>query len=119
MGVEVEERLSTIERAILPWLHDKLPGADRISLAPLVRPEVGGSSDTLMLDAEIAEGSMTRREHWVLRIEPVWRPIYRDAAVERQFRVMEALHRVGTVPVPQVLWYEGDANILGAPLDVF
>jgi aminoglycoside phosphotransferase (APT) family kinase protein len=115
MTVEVEERLSAIQQAILPWLYDRLPCADRIGLAPLVRPEAGGSSDTLMLDAEIAEGGAKREERWVLRIEPVWRPIYRDASVERQFRVLEAVNRVGAVPVPRVLWYEGDRSILGAP----
>lgn len=104
-----------ISDALQSWLRTRLPRADAITVPPPVRPGAGGSSDTLFVNPVIRERGMERQERWVLRIEPKARQIYMLSSIERQFRVMEALRRLGSVPVPAVVWHEPDPAILGAP----
>ena len=101
--------------SILPWLHARMPQAASIDLPPPRSPEAGASSDTWFIEPVIREAGEPRREQWVLRIEPTDFRIYKDAAVERQYRVMALLHETGAVPVPRAFWYEADRSILGAP----
>lgn len=107
-----------VRRALLPWLHDRLPEADEILLSDLSVPEIGGSSETFLLCATIIENGRERQERWVLRIEATGYQVYRDPSVERQFRVMEVLSQIGDVPVPTPLWYEQNTTTLGAPFFV-
>ncbi len=111
MSRNLEEMAGTLGN----WLHARLPGANSIMVPPPTRPGAGGSSDTLLVDPVIREGGSERRERWVLRIEPSDNRVYLDQSVERQFRVMQALGALGTVPVPHVLWLEPDPAVLGAP----
>jgi aminoglycoside phosphotransferase (APT) family kinase protein len=102
-------------QALLPWLHARLPDADRIELPAPHKPDAGGSSETYFLSPRISSGGLTREPQWVLRIEPSEYQIYQHAAVEPQYRVMQTLRRIGAAPVPRMLWYEADPVVLGAP----
>lgn len=104
-----------VRSAILAWLRDKLPQADRIDLDLPQLPLAGGSSETFLLAASVEESGVTRRDEWVLRIEPVSHRIYPERTLEKQCRMMRALAALGTVPVPAVPWFEPDASVLGAP----
>ncbi|WP_162527153.1 phosphotransferase family protein [Sphingomonas solaris] len=108
----------TLRRALLPWLHERLPEADAIELPLPRKPGSGGSSETLLISPTIRQAGVTRREEWVLRIEPSDHQIYMDPGLRRQFLVMQALHAQGDVPVPAMLWYEADPTTLGVPFFV-
>jgi aminoglycoside phosphotransferase (APT) family kinase protein len=104
-----------LRQSLLPWLHAHIPDAEEITLPAPRRPEAGGSSETLFLEPLIREHGGVRREKWVLRIEATVHQIYQDPSVQRQYRVMQALARSGTVAVPKVLWCESDRSVIGAP----
>lgn len=104
-----------LTHALLRWLHAHIPDAEEIILPPPRKPGAGGSSETLFLEPLIRGHGTVRREEWVLRIEATVHQIYQDPSVQRQYRVMQALARSGTVAVPKVLWYESDRSVIGAP----
>ena len=100
------------------WLHRKLPRATELAVSPLAGPAATGfSNDTLLFDVESVEDG--RREHRALvaRIEPTGFGVFPTYDLTLQYRVMAALRNTG-VPVPQMLWFEPDASLLGAPFYV-
>lgn len=106
------------QHALHEWLQRRLAPAELVRLPEPIRPDAGGSSDTLFLSPVVRSGTREHEERWVLRIEPRARQIYMLPSLERQFRVMEELGRLGAVPVPGVLWHEPDPAVLGAPFFV-
>jgi aminoglycoside phosphotransferase (APT) family kinase protein len=93
--------LAALER----WLADRVPGRD------LSVERIGGgqSNPTWFVDWGHAR--------YVLRKKPAG-PILPGAhAVEREFRVLRALHG-SHVPVPRARWLEEDAGVLGTPFYV-
>ncbi|MFA7602583.1 MAG: phosphotransferase family protein [Novosphingobium sp.] len=106
------------QNALRAWLERRLAPAELLAIPEPVRPDAGGSSDTLFLNPVIRSEGREREARWVLRIEPTARQIYMLPSLERQFRVMEELGRLGTVPVPGVFWHEPDPAVLGAPFFV-
>lgn len=107
--------LDRVKEAILPWLQSKLPETEIIDLPPLYAPGGGGSSQTLFLSPVLVQRGEQRQQHWVLRVQATDHQVYQDPSVERQYLVMRELANLGTVPMPQMLWYEADPQILGAP----
>src|SRR4051794_30227090 len=95
-----------------------MPEADEVVLISIESPKNGASSETFLIEAELAEGGSRRSERWAVRIQATGYQVYRDPAVERQYRVLETLGRVSDVPVPAVRWFEPDPAVLGAPFFV-
>ena len=118
MAVIGHRDLGEMAEALVPWLCERMPESQRIALPTPCAPAEGGSSETLFLEPVITEGGRDRRETWVLRIEATSNQIYEDPSVERQYRVMQVLAQSGTVPVPEVLWFESDRSVIGAPFFV-
>ena len=50
----------------------------------------------------------------MIRVEPTGHTVFPATAFDAQVQVMQALRAEGTVPVPEVLWFEEDPSILGA-----
>ncbi|MEO6398262.1 MAG: phosphotransferase family protein [Tepidiformaceae bacterium] len=104
----------------MPWRENltayftsRLPSATAVRIAALTNMTAGASNDTVGLDLSI------RCDDHEFALPLVLRPqrtegILAPYDVERQFRVMRRL-ALTTVPVPAVLWYEGDRAVLGAP----
>ena len=118
MAIATRRDPESVRPVIEDWLRARLPDATRVDLAPLKRPQGGSSSETLFLQPEITEHGVTRREHWVLRIQATGYQVYQDPSVERQHRIMDIVRRHSTAPVPVMLWLEGDSAVLGAPFFV-
>jgi aminoglycoside phosphotransferase (APT) family kinase protein len=98
--------MSVDQARLEAWLNERLPGQDPVRLH---RIGGGQSNPTWFVDRG------DRR--LVLRKKPDG-PILPGAhAVEREFRVMQALSATD-VPVPHVLWLEEDAGVLGSPFYV-
>lgn len=99
------------------WLGERLPGAD-IRITDLTSPEVGTSSDTLLVNADVVTGGQRTEERWVFRIQASAIQIYQDPGIERQFRVQQVLGESTNVPVARMRWLETDPAVLGAPFYV-
>lgn len=118
MAVILHRNFASSQAALLKWLRGKLPQATDLDVSDLKAAEGGSSSETLFFDLAITEAGTSRRESLVLRIQAAGYQVYQDPSVERQYRVMAMVGRESAAPVPRVLWYEGDASILGAPFFV-
>jgi aminoglycoside phosphotransferase (APT) family kinase protein len=99
------------------WFSTKLDRASDIQV--LFRGEAeGGSSDTSFIDVVWVEDAGPVRQSLVLRCEPLSFRVYPDPDIGRQVGILNALRAEGTVPVPQVLWFEPNPGVLGTPFFV-
>jgi aminoglycoside phosphotransferase (APT) family kinase protein len=96
------------------WLCTKLDGVSGIEVS-FKGVAKGGSSDTSFVDVSWMSGDGPIRQSLVLRREPSSFRMYPDCELDRQVGVLNALRAEGTVPVPQVVWFEPDPQILGTP----
>jgi aminoglycoside phosphotransferase (APT) family kinase protein len=100
------------------WLAGRVSDATDVQLRSLGGPEnTGFSSDTLMFDAAWSAGGRRIETPLVVRFEPIGFPIFPSYDITIQYRCMDKLRSVG-VPVPQMLWLEEDAAVLGSPFYV-
>lgn len=89
--------------ALEAWLACKLPGERGLRAALIAG---GQSNPTFRLEFGV--------QQFVLRIKPPGPLLPGAHAIEREFRVMNALKET-SVPVPTVRWLEEDETILGRP----
>jgi aminoglycoside phosphotransferase (APT) family kinase protein len=73
----------------------------------------GFSNETLIFDATWDDGDGPATHGLVIRVEPSGHTVFPSTAFDLQVRVMQALHDEGSVPVPEVLWFEQDTAVLG------
>ena len=97
------------------WLAARLPGARGLQLSALRRPGAGESSDTQLFTAHWRDDEGEQRLDGVLRCAPSGDAPFPEYDLGMQFRVMRALGEHTDVPVPEVLWLEEDASVLGVP----
>jgi aminoglycoside phosphotransferase (APT) family kinase protein len=111
--------LGTLERTLHNWLQAKMPQAKDLHLANFAYPRGAGlSHETILFDAQWTENSREQSEGMVIRIKPSSHTVYQDDMFEEQFRIMEAVHRQGRVPIAAPLWFEDDNSLVGAPFFV-
>jgi aminoglycoside phosphotransferase (APT) family kinase protein len=92
------------------WLR-RQTGATAVEVGEVSIPGLSGfSNETLLFDAS-CDGEVRRL---VIRVEPTGHTVFPATAFDAQVAVMRALRAEGTVPVPEVLWFEEDPSILGA-----
>ena len=109
----VADDLSELTARFRDWLAARV-GAS-VELGALEAPTLGGlSNDTFLVEADWGDGA----RGLVLRLAPGGRPLFPDQDLTRQVAVMRALHDGSEVPVPEVLWEEPDAEVLGRPFYV-
>jgi aminoglycoside phosphotransferase (APT) family kinase protein len=107
------------------WFDQAWPDAEILDVRNLGYPaNEGMSNETLLFDLEWRRGGERHEERLVARIEPpeggMWprqRPEL-DVSVELQHRVMTALARETSVPLPPLHPYEADVAYLGRPFFV-
>jgi aminoglycoside phosphotransferase (APT) family kinase protein len=98
------------------WLAARVPAGRAVRVADLRKPGTGMSSDTLLFElswADAAGAAQTRA--CVLRCAPRGSAPFPSYDLGTQFRVMRGLARHSDVPVPDALWLEEDASVLGVP----
>ncbi|WP_436790405.1 phosphotransferase family protein [Yinghuangia sp. YIM S10712] len=104
--------LDAAAAALRPWLAERL-GVTDIELTDFAYPlGAGVSNETILFEARHSD----RVDELVLRIAP--RPehqMFLDPRFRTQYDMLVTLRRVGTVRVPEALWYEEDPRILGQP----
>ncbi|MFB1298495.1 phosphotransferase family protein [Mycobacterium sp. pW049] len=106
----VERRRGGLEK----WLTAALPGDASVSLTPFMPASSGFSNVTLLTEMRITDAQGTVSRDVVLRAQSTDGGLFPDYDLRLQYDVMAAL--VPTeVPVPDVLWFIDDPEVLGAP----
>ncbi len=103
------------------WLAARWPEVGDLRVLGLTSPKSGFSALTLVAPVRFDRDGREREEKVVLRVESPDPAVYPqqapgcDVEVEIQYRVMESLARSGKAPLAELIGYEGDASVLGAP----
>jgi aminoglycoside phosphotransferase (APT) family kinase protein len=104
-----------IPRVLADWLAERIEGASEVRIGGLSAPSANGFSNiTALFEATWWSQGTEKRRKLVARIEPTGEGLFPTYDVGRQFDVMKALES-SAVPVPEALWLERDAAVLGSP----
>jgi aminoglycoside phosphotransferase (APT) family kinase protein len=112
---------ATLGTSIEVWLVGRLPEGADPAVTEVVRPERNGmSSETVLFTARWDEGDGPTDHACVARIEPELDkvPVFPTYDLDLQFQVMSLVREATDVAVPEPLWFEGDAQVIGAPFFV-
>lgn len=110
MAVSTERDPVATRTALGEWLEGKT-GAEGVEVGELAIPGLSGfSNETLLFDATWGGGV----HPLVIRVEPSGHTVFPSTAFDAQVQVMQALAAEGSVPVPEVLWFEEGTAVLGA-----
>jgi len=111
--------LSVLAGQLADWLGRRMPMARNIRVDNLDYPRGAGQShETILFDAAWEEGGAPRARGMVVRIKPTSFTVFLDDMFVEQYRLMRAMHESGKVRVAEVLWFEEDPSLLGAPFFV-
>lgn len=101
-----------VER-LTPWLGAHFGDPGLTLRDPVVPQGAGTSSQTVLATASWqADGSYHTRDV-VFRVQPDTFQLFLDPDFSLQYRAIEALHRAGSVRVPEPLAYEADRSVIG------
>jgi aminoglycoside phosphotransferase (APT) family kinase protein len=111
--------LDELAATLVAWLGARLVDAQNLTVTNLSYPlGAGMSHETILFDAEWAEGGAPKSQGMVVRIKPTASQVYLDDMFDQQYRLIQLMHENGSVRVARPLWFEPDASILGAPFFV-
>lgn len=83
------------------------------SLEPTPISANGFAGESFIL--EVSRGRQRRKERYLLKRKPTQHVYFPDHDFEAEFRVQEAIAKIGLAPVAGVRGYEADGSILGSP----
>ncbi|HJR26057.1 MAG TPA: phosphotransferase family protein [Acidimicrobiales bacterium] len=113
MAVSKDRDPDATRAALAAWLGRRT-GAPAVEVGPVEIPGLSGfSNETLIFDATWDEGGGPVAHGLVIRVEPSGHTVFPSTEFDTQVQVLQALHADGTVPVPEVLWFEEDTDVLG------
>jgi aminoglycoside phosphotransferase (APT) family kinase protein len=111
--------LNQLAAALVGWIGTKMSAAENIRIVNLRYPlGAGMSHETILFDALWSEAAIESSKGLVVRIKPSRHLVYQDDMFEQQFRLMQLMHSSGHVHVAEPLWFDSDAELLGAPFFV-
>jgi len=109
MAVSTERDPVALRQDLAAWLEAQTGSPTEVGDVSI--PGLSGfSNETLLFEARWAGAT----HPLVIRVEPTGHTVFPATAFETQVQVMQALRAEGTVPVPNVRWFEQDPSILGA-----
>lgn len=107
------------------WFADRYPERSDITVTDVDIPvSTGFSNETVFVDLSWTEDGASRTEKYVARIEPVSGALFPAqtdrcaVSVEVQHQAMEVVGAHCDAPVPELLGYEADRNVIGQPFFV-
>jgi aminoglycoside phosphotransferase (APT) family kinase protein len=105
--------------ALTRWLGAKLTEAEGLELSAFDVPAASGfSNETILFDASWRVAGQVHRQRLVARLQTDGPGLYPACDIELQFSAMQLLEQHSDVAVPRTLWFEQDAEVLGAPFFV-
>ena len=111
----------TLVRQLVAWLAEQLRADDVPRIDDVRGPDGAGlSSETMLFDFAWSAGGEQRAGSYVLRLPPPADayPLFPKYELERQVAAMRFVRDRSRVPVPAVLWFEPDPDVLGPPFFV-
>lgn len=113
MAVSTERDEAATRASLAAWLGART-GASDVEVGEVSIPGLSGfSNETLLFDARWDAGTGPERHSLVIRVEPRGHQVFPSTEFDAQVAVLRALRAEGSVPVPEVLWFEEDRSILG------
>ncbi len=113
MAVSKDRDPAALRAALAAWLARQTGAAD-VDVGPVEIPGLSGfSNETLLFDATWDTGEGPQTHGLVIRVEPSGHTVFPSTEFDTQVAVLRALGREGSVPVPEVLWFEEDTDVLG------
>ncbi len=110
MAVSTDRDPLVLRSDLRGWLEDRT-GQAPVEVGEVSIPGLSGfSNETLLFDATWG----AQVHPLVIRVEPSGHTVFPATAFDAQVQVMQALAAEGSVPVPPVLWFEQDTDVLGA-----
>jgi len=103
------------------WLVERLPAGADPRVSEFDVPDSNGlSSETVLFDLTWRDRERTQVDRLVARLTPMTAavPVFPSYDLEKQYRVLEGVAELSSVPVPHVRWLELDADALGSPFFV-
>ena len=100
------------------WIADRFESEDLQLLDPRTPLGAGTSSETVLATARWTSDGRSQSRDIAFRIAPDSFQLFFEPVFENQYRVLEILHREGSVAVPEPLYFESDTAILGLPFYV-
>ncbi len=115
----------TYRESLDAWMKGQRPEAEGLRVHDVDMPRATGfSNETVFFSATGREQGGERTRRYVARIEPTdggLFPVQTPAcriSVEAQHRIMRTVAEAGLAPIPPLLPYEGDPDVLGRPFFV-
>jgi aminoglycoside phosphotransferase (APT) family kinase protein len=109
--------MDQLRTALTGWLCTRL-GAPDLRIGPIDSPRTSGvANETILVDTEWTTVGDTIRQRFVVRVATS-RPLFTDRPIHTQYLMYEALGDEPEVPVPRLVGYESDPEIIGAPFFV-
>ena len=101
------------------WLASRFPAGAGVSQLEATAAN-GMSSETILFVARWSDDDAPREEQLVARLapDPTDVPVFPSYDLERQFRAIQRVGELTSVPVPRVWWYESEPRHLGTPFFV-
>lgn len=118
MAVKPQLDLQELRSRLDRWLASIEAGAHGRVVGDLLVPSANGiSAGTVLFTAGLTVGGREVERSLVLRCEPdpEFAPAFDLLSIDAQHRLLLALAREGSVPVPTVRWFESDPGWLGCP----
>jgi aminoglycoside phosphotransferase (APT) family kinase protein len=110
MAVSTERDPVALRSDLGRWLSGRT-GHEHVEVGDVSIPGLSGfSNETLLFEATWGGEA----HPLVIRVEPTGHTVFPATAFDTQVQVMQALRAEGSVPVPEVRWFEQDTSILGA-----
>jgi aminoglycoside phosphotransferase (APT) family kinase protein len=110
-----------LRQQLQTWLAARLPVDARPAVTDLEATSANGmSSETVLFRATWHDSDAAHDEALVARVAPdaVDVPVFPSYDMDRQFRIVQLVGELTSVPIPRVLWSEPDAHAIGAPFFV-
>jgi aminoglycoside phosphotransferase (APT) family kinase protein len=115
MPVPVQRDAELTRKALEEWFGRRHQGRGPVAITGLRVPAESGFANETLMFSLVADG---RRRDLVVRAAPSPYRLYPDERLREQCDLMRALGEGTDVPVPEIVGYESDPAILGAPFFV-
>jgi aminoglycoside phosphotransferase (APT) family kinase protein len=103
-----------VRAGLLSWMRNRLSDP-QLTMGPLSAPGgTGVANETVLFEVERANGSA---EGYVARLATA-DPLYLDYDLSTHYRMYEAMMPAASVPTPDVVGFEPDPAVVGAPFFV-
>jgi aminoglycoside phosphotransferase (APT) family kinase protein len=120
MAVPTARDRAATESSLARWLEGAVPGAHDITVEMHSAPSGSGfSSEMLLFDASWTADGGRASGSFAARLRPTGYTLYQEHDLDKQWRVIDALHRRSDVPVPRIVGHDtSEASPLGQPFFV-